>query len=243
MPRPTLLLVPGLLCDAAVWAEQRTALAANADIVVADHGSLDSLSAMATRMLESAPARFALAGHSMGGRVALEVVRQAPERVAGLALLDTACRPLARGADGEQERHGRLALLATARREGMRVMARAWVQGMVHPARLGDAALVDAILDMFERKTPDIFAAQIHALLSRPDACGLLADIRCPTLVLCGAQDSWAAPQVHRDMAAAIRGSTLDIIEDCGHMAPMERPAAVTAALATWLAGVRARES
>jgi pimeloyl-ACP methyl ester carboxylesterase len=241
MTRPTLLLVPGLLCDAAVWAEQRTALAASADVVVADHGTLDSLAAMAERVLESAPARFAIAGHSMGGRVAFEVLRLAPARVAGLALLDTACHPLARGAVGEQERHGRLALLATARREGMRAMAREWVQGMVHPARLGDAALIDAILDMFERKTPDVFAAQIHALLSRPDACGLLEDIRCPTLVLCGAQDSWSLPQGHRDMTAAIRGSRLELIDDCGHMSPMEKPAQVSAALATWLARLQAR--
>lgn len=236
MTRPTLLLVPGLLCDAAVWAELRPAFAAKADILVADHGALDSLAAMAERVLEAAPPRFAIAGHSMGGRVAFEVLRLAPERVAGLALLDTACHPLARGAVGEQERHGRLALLATARREGMRAMAREWVQGMVHPARLGDAQLIDAILDMLERKTPDIFAAQIHALLSRPDACGLLEDIHCPTLVLCGAQDSWSLPQGHRDMAAAIRGSTLCMIDDCGHMAPMEKPAEVNAALAAWLA-------
>jgi pimeloyl-ACP methyl ester carboxylesterase len=235
MTRPALVLVPGLLCDAAVWAEQRAALAPGADIVIADHGALDSLPAMAARLLERAPARFALAGHSMGGRVAFEVLRQAPGRIAGLALLDTACQPLAPGAAGEQERHGRLALLATARRDGMRAMARQWLQGMVHPARLGDGALIEAILDMFERRTPDIFAAQIHALLARPDACGLLADIRCPTLVLCGAQDSWALPERHREMAAAIRGCTLSIIEDCGHMAPMERPAEVSAALAAWL--------
>jgi pimeloyl-ACP methyl ester carboxylesterase len=241
MTRPTLLLVPGLLCDAAVWAEQRPALETTADILVADHGALDSLAAMAERVLESAPERFAIAGHSMGGRVAFEVLRLAPERVTGFALLDTACHPLARGAMGEQERHGRLALLAVARREGMRAMARDWVQGMVHPARLGDATLIDAILDMFERKTPDIFAAQIHALLSRPDACGLLEDIRCPTLVLCGAQDSWSLPQGHRDMAAAIRDSTLSLIDDCGHMAPMEKPAEVGAALAAWLARLQAR--
>jgi pimeloyl-ACP methyl ester carboxylesterase len=241
MTRPTLLLVPGLLCDAAVWASLRPALELQVDILVADHGTLDSLAAMAERVLETAPARFAIAGHSMGGRVAFEVLRLAPERVAGLALLDTACHPLARGAAGEQERHGRLALLATARREGMRAMARQWVQGMVHPARLGDAALIDAILDMFERKTPDLFAAQIHALLSRPDACGLLENIRCPTLVLCGAQDSWSLPQGHRDMAAAIRGSRLELIEDCGHMAPMEKPAEVSAALATWLSRLQVR--
>jgi pimeloyl-ACP methyl ester carboxylesterase len=238
MKRATLVLVPGLLCDAAVWAEQHATLAGSADLVVADHGALDSLAAMAARLLEFAPARFAIAGHSMGGRVAFEVLRQAPERVSGLALLDTACHPLAPGAAGEQERHGRLALLASARRDGMRVMARTWVQGMVHPARLADTALIDSILAMLERKTPDVFAAQIHALLSRPDASGLLEEIRCPTLVLCGAQDSWSLPQGHREMAAAIRGSTLTLIDDCGHMTPMEKPAAVSAALAGWLAGL-----
>jgi pimeloyl-ACP methyl ester carboxylesterase len=235
MSRPTLVLVPGLLCDAAVWEAQRTALAPRADIVVADHGSLDTLAAMAARVLESVPGRFALAGHSMGGRVAFEVLRQAPQRVAGLALLDTACRPLAAGAAGEQERHGRLALLALARRDGMRAMAREWLRGMVHPLRLGDAPLVEAILAMFERKTPDVFAAQIHALLGRPDAGELLGGIACPTLVLCGAQDAWALPQGHRDMAAAIPGSTLTEVPGCGHMAPMERPAEVSAALAAWL--------
>ena len=235
MSRPTLVLVPGLLCDAAVWEPQRAALAAQADIIVADHGTLDSLPAMAGRVLATAAGRFAIAGHSMGGRVALEVVRQAPERVAGLALLDTAYQPLAAGAAGEQERHGRLTLLATARRDGMRAMARQWVQGMVHPARLGDTALIDAILDMFARKTPDVFAAQIHALLSRPDAGPVLGTIRCPTLVLCGAEDSWSVPERHREMARAIAGSTLRIIENCGHMAPMEKPEAVTAALDNWL--------
>lgn len=235
MSRPTLVLVPGLLCDAAVWEPQRAALAGRAELVVADHGSLDSLAAMATRVLDAAPGRFAIAGHSMGGRVAFEVLRQAPARVAGLALLDTACHPLAPGAAGEQERHGRLALLALARRAGMRAMAREWVQGMVHPLRLGDRPLIDAILAMFERKTPDIFAAQIHALLGRPDASGLLGAIQCPTLVLCGAQDAWALPQGHRDMAAAIGGSTLCEVPGCGHMAPMEKPAEVGAALGAWL--------
>jgi pimeloyl-ACP methyl ester carboxylesterase len=176
----------------------------------------------------------------MGGRVAFEVVRQAPGRVTGLALLDTGCRALAPGAAGEQERHGRLALLATARREGMRAMARVWVQGMVHPRRLADAPLIDPILDMFARKTAEIFAAQIHALLSRPDASGLLGGISCPALLLCGAQDSWSPPAGHREMAAAIPGSTFAIIEDCGHMAPMEQPAAVTTALAAWLDTVAA---
>ncbi|MCC7463485.1 MAG: alpha/beta hydrolase [Gammaproteobacteria bacterium] len=235
MSRPTLVLVPGLLCDAAVWERQGADFAGRGGIVIADHGDLDSLAAMAARVLDSAPGQLAIAGHSMGGRVAFEVLRQAPERIAGLALLDTACSPLASGAGGEQERHGRLALLALARRAGMRAMAREWVRGMVHPVRLGDAPLIERILAMFERRTPDIFAAQIHALLARPDASGLLDAIRCPTLVLCGAQDAWALPQGHRVMAAAIAGSTLAEIPGCGHMAPMEKSAEVSAALSAWL--------
>jgi pimeloyl-ACP methyl ester carboxylesterase len=233
MSRTVLVLVPGLLCDAAVWEGQCAVLAADADIRVADHGTLDSLALMAARVLDSVPGRFAIAGHSMGGRVAFEVQRQAPERLTGLALLDTACAALAPGAAGEQERHARLAALA--RRDGMRAMAREWVRGMVHPQRLEDAALIGPILDMFERKTPDIFAAQIHALLARPEARGLLGAIRCPTLVLCGAQDAWALPQGHRDMAAAIADSIFVEVPGCGHMAPLEKPAEVNAALAAWL--------
>lgn len=235
MTQPTLVLVPGLLSDAAVWAAQRAALAASATILIADHGELDSLPAMATRILETVPGRFAIAGHSMGGRVVFEVLRQAPERVTHVALLDTGFQPRAAGAAGEQERHRRLASLASARHEGMEAMTRAWVRDMVHPSRLDDATLIDAIVRMFGRKTPDIYAAQIHAMLSRPDASEVLATIRCPALLLCGAEDSPSGPELHRTMADAIAGSHLEIIERCGHMAPLEQPEAVSAALAMWL--------
>jgi pimeloyl-ACP methyl ester carboxylesterase len=238
--RSTLLLIPGLMCDAAVWADQRTALAAQADIVIVDHGLRDSIEAMARHAIETAPAgRFAVAGHSMGGRVALEVFRLAPERVAGLALLDTGCAPLAGGEHGEKERAGRLALLAQARAQGMRAMGREWARGMVHPERLG-TPLFDAILDMLERSNPAQFEAQITALLGRPDAGPLLPHIQCPTLLLCGREDGWSPPQRHADMQRQIAGSTLEIVEQSGHMSTMEQPAAVSAALARWLAGVRA---
>jgi pimeloyl-ACP methyl ester carboxylesterase len=231
----TLVLVPGLLCGRAVWADQERALRARARIVVADHGSRDSLPAMAEAILQQVPGRFAVAGHSMGGRVALELVRLVPERIAGLALLDTNCDAIAVGEAGAREAAGRMALLERARRDGMRAMAWQWLQNMVHPTRLADQELTAAILAMFEQKTADIFEAQIHALLNRPDATALLATIRCPTLVLCGREDAWSTYERHLFMAQRIRRATLVAVPVCGHMSTMERPQAVSVAMTAWL--------
>ncbi len=229
-----ILLLPGLMCDRAVWSDAVAALPRPIPVVVPDYGETDTLGGMAERVLAEAPPRFAVAGHSMGGRVALEVFRRAPERVAGLALLDTNYLPRAAGEAGAREERERTALLEIARRSGTRAMAETWVKGMVHPSRLGDAGLIGAILDMFARKTADIFAAQIRALLARPDTAALLGAIRCPALVLCGREDSWSPLVRHQEMAAKIAGSELVAVEQCGHMAPMERPREVAAALARW---------
>lgn len=232
--QPLVLLLPGLLCDEAVWAGQRAALP-ECRCVVPDYGSLDSIGAMADRVLADAPAeRFALAGHSMGGRVALEIVRRAPQRVERLALLDTGLDPIASGAAGDAERAGRLALLERARRDGMRAMGREWARGMVHPDRV-DGALFEHILAMIERKTPAIFEAQISALLGRPDARALLPAVRCDTLLLCGRQDAWSPLARHEQMLALRPASQLVVVEDCGHMSPMEQPQAVATALRRWL--------
>jgi pimeloyl-ACP methyl ester carboxylesterase len=206
-----------------------------ADVQIADHRSLNSLEAMAGALLDRAPARFALAGHSMGGRVALEVMRLAPERVVRLALLDTGYKPLPAGEAGEIERAGRYALIEAARRKGMRAMALQWVQRMVHPRRLDETLLIDSILDMIARKTPDIFAAQQKALLERPDAAPVLARIKCPTLVLCGSEDAWSPVSQHEEIAFSIENSSLVVVEDCGHMCTMERPAAISEALLRWM--------
>jgi len=231
----TLVLVPGLLCDEVVWAHQQAGLADRVNVQVAHHGLLDSLGAMAQRIIDQAPSRFAIAGHSMGGRVALEVVRRVPDRVIALALLDTGANPLAAGEAGEREASGRYALLEASRRQGMRSMAWIWLQNMVHPSRLDDAALVEPILEMMARKTPDIFEAQIKALLSRPDARELLPRISCPTLLMCGNEDLWAPVKQHADMASLIPRSKLTVVPECGHMSPMERPDAITEAFKEWL--------
>lgn len=235
MPSQTLILVPGLLCDAAVWQAQRQALADRCLTQVTNPGELDSLGAMAEAILAQAPPQFALAGHSMGGRVALEVWARAPQRVTRLALLDTGCDGLPAGEAGEREREGRLRLLALAQREGMRAMARVWARGMVHPDRLADEALMESIYAMLARANPEVFAAQIHALLNRPDRTALLGTITVPTLVLCGHEDSWSTLQRHRQITARIPGSVLVDIPECGHMCTLERPAALSQALRAWL--------
>lgn len=229
------IFLPGLACDRAAWASQLAALAGSAECSVADYGSLDSLPAMADAVLERGPAEFALVGHSMGGRVALEIHRRSPGRVKALALLDTGYQARPQDDAGERERIERMRLVDLARRSGMRAMALQWVRPMVHPDRLDDAPLVDAIVDMFERKTPDVFEAQQRALLARPDATRLLDGIACPTLVLCGREDAWSPPSRHEELARRIPGSELVIVERSGHMSPMERPEAVSAALARLL--------
>lgn len=236
MSPPSLALIPGLMCDHGVWAAQVEMLRARGiEARVAQHGLADSLGEMAHAVLAAHPGPLAVAGHSMGGRVAFEIARQAGTRLRGLALLDTGFKPLAAGEPGERERQGRLGLLEQARTEGIRAMAMSWLRGMVYPERLQDAALIEAIVTMFERRSIAEFAAQIKALLERPDASALLPEITCPTLLLCGEQDQWSPPAQHREMQRLIPGSLLCLVPECGHMSPMERPGAVNAALLSWL--------
>jgi pimeloyl-ACP methyl ester carboxylesterase len=230
-----LLLLPGLMCDQAVFAPMLDMLAPHAQCVVPAYHDERSLAAMAQRVLAAGPERFALLGHSMGGRVALEAFRAAPARVERIAILDTGYLPRAEGAAGMAERAGRLELLEVARTRGMRAMGGQWVQRMVYSDRLNDTPLIDAILDMFERRTTVQFAAQIQALLSRPSAADVLAAIDVPTLVLCGREEQWAPLAQHEDMASRIRGARLAIIDHCGHMSTMERPQAVAAEVVAWL--------
>jgi len=233
-----LVLLPGLLCDDAVWTEQRAALAPQAESFVADFNDLDSIKGMAEKVLDTAPYKvFSLAGHSMGGRVAMEVVRLAPQRVRRLALLDTGFEPRVAGQAAQAERDKRMALRAVAQKQGMRAMGKLWAPGMVHPDHLA-TPLFDAILDMIERRTPKQFEAQITALLARPDATPVLQSLACPTVFICGRQDLWSPLSRHEAMLklAPPQVGELHAIEDCGHMSTMEKPQAVSGILAKWLA-------
>lgn len=236
MTQPVLILVPGLMCDHTSWAPILPAVSAQAACQVVSHGDADSLVQMAQQILATAPAQFDLAGHSMGGRVALEVVRLAPERVRRLALLGTGFKPKEAGAAGEKEAQGRQALLDVAQTQGIRAMAQAWVQNMVAPSRLLDETLIDAVLQMFERKSADIFQRQIKALLTRPDATEVLRQVRVPTLVMAGEFDAWASPQQHQDIADLIPNPPpMQVVSGAGHMMMMEKPDAVAALFLDWL--------
>lgn len=232
----TLLLLPGLMCDAAVWAPQVQALSDSVHCVVPTYGLRSSIIKMAEHVLASAPTpTFALAGHSMGGRVALQVMRLAPHRVERLALLDTSATALAEGEVGEKERATRMTLLQLAQTKGMRAMGAQWLRTVVHPD-VKAGPLFEGLLDMLERSSTAQLAAQINALLTRPNALPVLPAIACPTLVLCGREDYLSPPELHYSMAESMPNARLNVVERCGHMAPLEQPAQVNAALVEWLA-------
>ncbi len=231
MSRPTLCLLPGLLCDATVWEPQRAAFADMAHIHMADLWGLDSFEAMARKTLEETAGPISVAGHSMGGRVALEMWRLAPERIERLSLLDSGVHPA-----GPGEEAPRMALVRLAREKGMSALVEAWLRPMVHPDRWRDETLVRSLAEMIGRATPEIFEGQQRAGLTRPDAHSYLPRIRCPFLIVCGMHDQWSPPERHVEMARSAPGSVLKLIDACAHMATVERPEAVNEAMAGWLA-------
>jgi pimeloyl-ACP methyl ester carboxylesterase len=229
--KQTLFLLPGLLCDEQVWAHQVQHLSALVDIRIPDFSRFDSLDAMADAVLQQAPEKFLLAGHSMGGRVALQILHKAPERISKLALLDTGTHSVK---PGEAEK--RQVLIDLAEKEGMAALARTWTPPMVHPARHDDATLMEAIHAMVQRYDLQGFRNQIKALLGRPDALPFLAQAPAGTLVLCGREDMWSPPAQHEVIARALPDQPpVTIIDNSGHMAPMEQPEAVSVALRSWL--------
>ncbi len=230
-----LLLLPGLMCDYAFWQPLVDAQPQGINCVVVDYGDADTMIAMAEAVLAVAPPVFSLAGHSMGGRVALEVVRLAPQRVERLILMDTGHLARMPGEKGETEKAGRLALLAIAEKDGVRAMATEWVKGMVHPDRLNDAGLIEDIVTMFERKTAARFARQQNALLSRPDASPVLVALKMPCMVLCGRQDAWANVAQHQAIQALAPHASLSVIENAGHMVLMEKPEATIRAITEFM--------
>lgn len=225
-----LMLVPGLNCTAELYAPQMAALGEGRALVIPDHRSDDRLEAIAARTLAGAPPRFALCGLSMGGYVAFEILRQAPERVTRLALLDTRSR--ADTADDTQKRERLVALAASGRFGDVHDVL--W-QRLVHKNRLGDVALEAVVKTMMRDTGPEAFMRQQRALIRRQDYSGMLGSIHVPVLVLVGEQDAITPPEFARDMAARIPGSHLVVVPDCGHMSTLEAPAAVTAALQDWL--------
>ena len=223
-----LLFLPGLACDARIYAPQ---LAAFPDSRAIDgYGTVDSLVEMARIALDQAPESFDLLGHSMGGRVALEVFRLAPERVRRLALVSTGVHALREG-----EAAKRQALQAIGWNHGFARLIDEWLPPMVAEANRARPEIYEPLRQMNTEAGQEVFDAQIHALLNRPEAESLLPQIACPALVMTGELDSWSGPEQHRQIAAAIPNSELVIVPGAGHMIQLEAPEAVNSAIARWL--------
>jgi len=226
--RQSLLLLPGALCDAALFRHQIAGLSDIADVRVGDLLRDSSVGAMAARALAAFPGRFALAGFSLGGYVALEIMRRAPERVSRLALIGTSARAEALP---ENDSPTGLPTGSPTRADG----ALPVTSLLVHPMRLGDRRLTVILAAMAERVGRKAFQRQQQASLHRPDNRENLKSIRCPTLLLTGRQDRLAPPALQEEMARDIEGARQIVIEECGHLSPLERPEAVTKALREWL--------
>jgi pimeloyl-ACP methyl ester carboxylesterase len=225
-----LVFLPGLLCDAALWQHQAETLSDIAEVSVADLTKADQAGLAAQQVLASAPEEFALAGLSMGGYIALEIMRQAPDRVIRLALLDTSAHP-----DTQKAIKFRQELINLARIGQFKGVTRRLLPKLVHPERLADNALVESIMDMAERVGRDAFLRQQRLLMNRPDSRHDLALIHCPTVVICGRQDGLTPLADSEEMIEKIPRGKLVVIEDCGHLSTMERPRAVSAVLRYWL--------
>jgi pimeloyl-ACP methyl ester carboxylesterase len=227
-----IVLVPGLACSPRLYAEQLAPLWRFGPVTVADHTRDESMAAIAGRILASAPPRFALAGLSMGGYISMEIMRQAPERVLRLALLDTTARP-----DTPEQSERRRAQIALAKDGRYGEVVDQLYGLLVHPMRLQDEALRRIVDQMADEVGASAFVRQQQAILGRIDSRPGLAAITCPTLVLVGDGDALTPPDRAEEMAGAIPGARLVVVPRCGHLSTLECAEAVTAAMEAWLAG------
>jgi pimeloyl-ACP methyl ester carboxylesterase len=225
-----IVLVPGLTCSARLYAEQIPALWRFGPVMVADHTRDDSMASIARRILAGAPPRFALAGLSMGGYIAFEIMRQAPQRVARLALLDTGAR-----AETPEQTERRKVVIALAKSGRYAEVPDIAFPIYVHRNRLNDADLKRTVRMMAEETGVDAFLRQQQAIMSRPDSRPGFSSIKCLTLVLVGDGDEATPPELAREIAGAITGARLVMIADCGHLSTLEQPEKVTAALVDWM--------
>jgi len=225
-----LVLVPGLLCSARLFAPQIAALWPFGPVTVADHRRDDDMAAISARILADAPPRFALAGLSMGGHIAFAMLRLAPERIAKLALLDTSARP-----DTAEQSAQREKLIAMADGGRLNDVVEILAPRFLHRGRQNDVALKRTLQEMAADVGPKAFVRQQKAIMSRMDSRPFLAAIHCPTLVLVGDGDELTPPELSKEICAGISGARLTVVPDCGHLSTLEKPDAVNAALAEWL--------
>ena len=229
MPK-TLILIPGLGNTRRLFEAQIRALSGICEIAIADHTKDDSIQAMAARILQQAPERFALAGLSMGGYVAMEAMRQAPDRVERLALLDTSARP-----DTQEARQDRMALISLAEAGRLdEVVEKLWPR-LASPGRRNDEALKSVVAAMMRETGPDAFIRQQRAIMGRPDSRASLSVIEIPTLVLVGEADLITPPDIAREIAERIEWASLVVVPGAGHLSTLEQPEQVSTAMRLWL--------
>ncbi len=227
--RKALILIPGSLNDARVWDAQADGLAAHADIRIADITTQTTTVAMAEAVLAGAPQRFALAGFSLGGYVALEVLRLAAPRITGLALISSSARPEHPGAVPGREK-----MIALAQKDFARMLA-GMRPFMLAAANVGNARLNTRLDEMMHAVGPEAFVRQSRAVIGRADSRELLAGIRCPTLIVCGREDRVTPPALSEELATAIAGARLELMDNAAHMLPMEAPDSLTRVMQGWL--------
>jgi len=227
--RLPLLLLPGLLNDAELWREQIADLSDIAECIVGDQTRGETMQAVVDDVLAQAPARFALAGFSLGGFVAQAIVRTAPERVLRLALIDTSIH-----ADSPERAAQRKTQQASVRLPGkFHGFGDTLMRSYIDAARLDDYVLVQRVRDMTARLGAEVFLRQ--SALDRVDGHDVLAGYRDPLLIVCGANDCITPLAISEEMHALVPDSTLVVLPDCGHLAPMEKPDEVSAAMRDWL--------
>lgn len=224
------LLIPGLLLSSRMYAQQVEVLWPRGPVILANHTRDDSMAALARRILAEAPPRFALVGLSMGGYISFEILRQAPERVARVALLDTMARP-----DTPEVSAARRVQMDLAGSGSFASVVSALIPRLLHQSRHNDADLARLILRMGEEVGVAGYLRQQTANIGRIDSRPTLKDIRCPTLVLVGDSDQLTPPERAAEIAGHIRNAELVVVPECGHLSTLERPAAVNAALRAWL--------
>lgn len=225
-----LVLVPGLLCSARLYAAQVAALWPLGAVTIADHRRDDDMAAIAKRILADAPSRFALAGLSMGGYIALAMMRLAPERIAKLALLDTSARP-----DTPEQKAARATLIAMAEAGRLTEVVDQLAPKFLHRDHVDDETLRGTIRMMAQDTGAAAFVRQQKAIMSRADSRLLLTAIRCPTLVVVGDGDTLTPPELAKEIAGGIDGAKLAVVPACGHLSTLEQPDAVNALLGDWL--------
>lgn len=224
-----IVFVPGLLCTELLYTPQIVAFA-DRPLMIADHRQHDTIPEIAASVLEKAPEKFSLAGLSMGGYIAMEIMRIAPERVSRLALLDTNAR-----ADTPEQTERREFLIDLTRKKDFKKVPHLLYPGFVHASRELDEELKAIVVEMAMETGPEAFIRQQTALIRRDDSRPTLHEIECPTLVLVGEGDTLTPPDLAREIHRLIPNSRLAVIAGSGHLSTLEEPAAVTAELTRWL--------